>query len=383
MPFIKRLAALLLIGSLLTGSLLSPGAWAEEAGEEALISQVVDDGDGEEDAEEDLSLVSAVPTPPPVSIAAGDGRALYLATVVIDCSVRKDQSKEEDAVRLCNVKEGAEIEILDVDVDWVYARYNGVEGWMKRLWIAGRPKAIEPTTTPPYGVYPYRYTAVVARETHVQLAPGDGIKHQVTLGPGTKLALMDIYEGWARFFYKHTYGYVNAADLRDLTPVSPTETPISPETPIAAYTTYYSVADTESNRGRMKNIAVACERLSRVYEPGEELNFNADIGPYNRANGYFPAPVLVNGGSKLGYGGGTCQVSSTLFNVLLQLPGITVLQRRPHGQSGAKYLPIGMDAAVGSENLNLRFRNDYDFPVRLEAGCQDGALTMVMWKADS
>ena len=56
MPFIKRLAALLLTGSLLTGSLLSPGAWAEEAGEEALISQVVDDGDGEEDAEEDLSL---------------------------------------------------------------------------------------------------------------------------------------------------------------------------------------------------------------------------------------------------------------------------------------------------------------------------------------
>jgi len=57
-----------------------------------------------------------------------------------------------------------------------------------------------------------------------------------------------------------------------------------------------------------------------------------------------------------------------------------VLQRRPHGQSGAKYLPIGMDAAVGNDNLNLRWRNDYDFPIRLEAVCQDGALTMTMWK---
>ena len=53
-----------------------------------------------------------------------------------------------------------------------------------------------------------------------------------------------------------------------------------------------------------------CELMSRVMQPGEALNFNKQIGPYTKANGYFPAPVLVNGGSQIGSGGGTCQSSS-------------------------------------------------------------------------
>ena len=41
-----------------------------------------------------------------------------------------------------------------------------------------------------------------------------------------------------------------------------------------------------------------------------------------------------------------------------------------------------MDAAVGSSNLNLIFRNDYDFPIRVDASAQDGALYISMWRAD-
>ena len=37
-------------------------------------------------------------------------------------------------------------------------------------------------------------------------------------------------------------------------------------------------------------------------------------------------------------GGGICQVSSTLYNVLLQLPRLTILHRRAHGDNGAPYL---------------------------------------------
>ena len=76
-----------------------------------------------------------------------------------------------------------------------------------------------------------------------------------------------------------------------------------------------------------------------------------------------------------------CQVSSTLYNVVLQLPGITVLQRRAHGDNGASYLPIGVDAAVGNSALNFRFRNDYPFPIRIDASAQDGALTIAIYKA--
>jgi vancomycin resistance protein YoaR len=89
---------------------------------------------------------------------------------------------------------------------------------------------------------------------------------------------------------------------------------------------------------------------------------------------------LLDGGVSLGYGGGTCQVSSTFYNAVLQLPGITVLYRRPHGPAGAKYLPHGVDAAVGNDYLNLVIRNDYDFPVRVEASSQDGALFMCIFR---
>ena len=82
-------------------------------------------------------------------------------------------------------------------------------------------------------------------------------------------------------------------------------------------------------------------------------------------------------------GGGTCQVSSTLYNILIQLPGLTILKRRPHGYGGASYLPIHCDAAVGNDSLNLIFRNDYDFPIRLEGHSSgDGALLMLAYRAD-
>ncbi|MBQ8535910.1 MAG: VanW family protein [Clostridia bacterium] len=380
MPLMKRLMAWLLVLSL--G--LSVCSWGlaeddESAAEAALMSEMQDDG--EEEEEEAGQIRNDISIPPPASIYTGE--VLYESSVVIRCSLREDKSSDQYAKKIMNIAEGTKVEILDVDADWVYARVKGKLGWLKRLWIAGRPDNLN-ESIPPYGVYQYNYVATVAKDTYVyeQLTDDRGLKAKVLLHPGAVVAIMDIYEGWGRFFYNHTYGYIDMADMTDLIMVSPTESPMSSQTPIAAYTTYYNTANTESNRGRMKNIQVACDRLERVYSPGDSLNFNKDIGPYTRGNGYFKAPVLVNGTSMPGYGGGTCQVSSTLFNVLLQLPDVAILQRRPHGQSGAKYLPIGVDAAVGNENLNLRFRNDYDFAMRLETFVQDGALTMVMWKAE-
>ena len=84
-----------------------------------------------------------------------------------------------------------------------------------------------------------------------------------------------------------------------------------------------------------------------------------------------------------GYGGCTCQVSSTLYNVLIELPKIDILYRRPHGGNGASYLPIHCDAAVGNPSLNLRFTNGYDFPIRIEGHSNDdGALLMLIYRAD-
>ena len=44
-------------------------------------------------------------------------------------------------------------------------------------------------------------------------------------------------------------------------------------------------------------------------------------------------------------------------------------------------LPIHCDAAVGTDDLNFRFQNMYDFPIRIDASSQsDGALTIRIYK---
>ena len=83
-----------------------------------------------------------------------------------------------------------------------------------------------------------------------------------------------------------------------------------------------------------------------------------------------------------GYGGGTCQVSSTLYNTVLQLPEIGIIHRRAHGPSGAPYLPHGADAAVGTETQNFIIQNRFPYPIRIDGTVQDGALTIAMYRVD-
>ena len=118
--------------------------------------------------------------------------------------------------------------------------------------------------------------------------------------------------------------------------------------------------------------------MNRVMQPGDVLDFNNSVGPFNAGNGYFQAPALYEGEVVPAYGGGSCQASSTLYNVVLQLTGLTVTARAPHGADGAPYLPHGVDASSG--DLNFIFRNDYDFPVRITSHVQDGVLFVAIYR---
>ncbi|MBE5803450.1 MAG: hypothetical protein E7316_02950 [Clostridiales bacterium] len=274
----------------------------------------------------------------------------------------------------------AKLDVLYVGSFWAIVRYKDDIGYIKRDRIH-KVTPVDPVNTPPYGVQKSVYVATTADVCEVRKSMSDSDDSWVVLNPGTKLSIWKLQDGWAIVPYWRTYGYINLNDLTDLVPVSPTDDPINEESPIAAYTSYYDMSSAKINQSRIINIRVACQRLTRVMQPGESLNFNKQVGPYKAKNGYQKAWVLLNGKSVPGYGGGTCQVSSTLYNALLQLPGVEIIQRRPHGPSGAKYLPHGVDAAVGSDALNLQFRNNYDFPIRVEGHTSDdGALLMLVYK---
>lgn len=279
-------------------------------------------------------------------------------------------------------RQGERGEILHLDPMWAIVRYDGKIGYVKRHRIYD-VEAIDPVSTAPYGVMKPQYIATTAStaEVHVSMTHEDIC--WVILKPGTKVAVQKIVDGWAVVIYMRTYAYIDIRDLTNLVAVSPTDSPLNDDTPIAAYTSFYKMFDTEKNHNRIYNIALGASRMSVVLEPGESYNCNDQMGPYTLDVGYLVAGALADGESIEGAGGGTCQVSSTIYNALLQLPGVQIIKRRAHGENGAPYLPHGVDAAVGNDSLNLIFRNNYDFPIRLEGNTTgDGALTWIIYRAD-
>ena len=280
------------------------------------------------------------------------------------------------------VRKGYLVDILAVDPGYVYVRCYNQYGYLLRDKIENVYQT-DRASVPPYGVEVFGYLTRAARDIPVLPAPDTDQEALVTLHDGAWFGIIGFENGWARVIYRRQYGYVQGGLLDNLIQVrgGPEEDVL--DAPLSVYTSYYSLAETPANRNRIVNLQVACRRLNAiVLAPGERLDFNKQVGPYKASVGYMSAPVLAGGTTTLNYGGGTCQVASTLYNAVLQLPGLTVTRRRAHGPSGASYIPHGVDAAVGSGNINLIFRNDYDFPIRFDASAQDGALTINIWKAE-
>lgn len=92
--------------------------------------------------------------------------------------------------------------------------------------------------------------------------------------------------------------------------------------------------------------------------------------------GYQEADMFDAYGNKTkGLGGGNCQVSTTLYNALLLLPEIDVIERHSHSNV-VPYIKEGKDAAVAHGSKDLKFVNNYDYPIQISADPSDSALTI-------
>jgi len=287
---------------------------------------------------------------------------------------------DRNAASLGVVSENKFVDIFGFDQQWLFCWNENVGVYYLLRHYVDYIEPVEEGIAP-YGVIKNRFVAITAKDTALRTAPDENADVIEPYPANTRLSFWMIEDGWAVVPYKRIVGYLYVGDLMDLTPVAPDIQDAQDGDILAAFTTFYSVDKTELNTGRMENLRVGCQYIANTYQPGEEFDFNKIAGPYRRARGYMPSPVLIDGGTVAGYGGGTCQVSTTLYNALLQLyDGITILWRRPHGPGGAKYAPHGVDAAVGAQNLNLEFRNDYDFPIYLDCTVQNGALCICVRK---
>ena len=105
-----------------------------------------------------------------------------------------------------------------------------------------------------------------------------------------------------------------------------------------------------------------------VVKPGKTFSFNKTVGDRTEENGWRQANGIFGGDRyTLQYGGGVCQVSTTLYNALLQCyPNIKILHRQKHSIPSS-YVEPGLDATVDSGHIDFTFKNVSDTPLYLFA----------------
>lgn len=129
---------------------------------------------------------------------------------------------------------------------------------------------------------------------------------------------------------------------------------------------------------RYKNIAVACGSIhNSVLWPGQVFSFNETTGPRTAERGYLPAPIIISGSFDIGYGGGVCQVSSTLYNAALK-SRLPIVERHAHSKP-IHYVPPGKDATVSYGDQDLRFRNNRAGPLIIKTWLSRGMVCAEIW----
>lgn len=178
------------------------------------------------------------------------------------------------------------------------------------------------------------------------------------------------------------------APVETLTAVKTAEKLSGVNTLISTYNTSFK----GSIPSRCNNIQVATKSINgRLLMPGESFSFNETVGQRTAARGYQEAGVIINGKHDFDFGGGICQVSSTLYNAML-LANINATERTHH-TIRSLYVPVGLDATVDWGHLDLKFKNTLTYPIFLEGYTQgtnvyfniysDKSLTARTYKAES
>ena len=126
-----------------------------------------------------------------------------------------------------------------------------------------------------------------------------------------------------------------------------------------------------SDSNRTTNLVLACEAINgTVINPGETFSFNGTVGERTAEKGYKEGTVYVGTESKGEVGGGICQVASTIYMAVLYAD-LEVTVRSPHVFL-VTYVPGGLDATVYWGAQDFCFRNDTDYPVRVNASVSGG-----------
>lgn len=142
---------------------------------------------------------------------------------------------------------------------------------------------------------------------------------------------------------------------------------------LGSQTTYYDGSTEE----RINNIKLATEKINGlIMMPGDVFSYNETVGQRTEEAGFKSAGAYADGEVVQEVGGGICQVSSTLYCAAMYSQLETV--SRTNHYFKVAYLDFGMDATVSWPKPDFKFKNNRDYPVKINAYCndEDSSLTI-------
>ena len=113
-----------------------------------------------------------------------------------------------------------------------------------------------------------------------------------------------------------------------------------------------------SPENRRYNIAHGTRFLNGILiKPNEEFSLLRALGAIDAESGYKPELVIKEGKTVYEYGGGLCQIGTTMFRLAIN-SGLPITERRNHSYRVGYYEPAGTDAAIYDPWPDLKFIND-------------------------
>ena len=133
---------------------------------------------------------------------------------------------------------------------------------------------------------------------------------------------------------------------------------------------------------RVHNLKLAVSELNNLQiAPGETFSINQTLGDSTPEKGYRKAPIIVGTELVAGYGGGLCQISTTLYNAAL-LAGLDIVERHNHNMA-IPYVFPGRDATISYGSRDLKFKNNTGHYLLMYATVTENELTFRLFGTPS
>lgn len=140
----------------------------------------------------------------------------------------------------------------------------------------------------------------------------------------------------------------------------------------------FSTTYTSSSASRANNLANGAKLINgSIVYPGEVFSASEKMSPITEANGYSNAGAYANGKVIDSIGGGVCQVSTTLYNAILKAE-LEIVERYNHSMI-VGYVEPAMDAAISEGYKDLKFKNNTNAPIYVEAYTEGRKITFVLY----